>query len=177
MGLLEPDEGDVSVFSSSYKNNRQNILQKINFASSSTRLSGYASVKENLETFAALYQIPKPDKKIRFLTQLLNISSLLDSNSKVYKLSTGENAKVNMCKSLLNDPEILFLDEITAHLDQRSIQKIFSYLKHENLRRNLTILFVSHNVDHLHEICNKLIYMKQGKITNITMHKNRASII
>ena len=82
-----------------------------------------------------------------------------------------------MCKSLLNDPEILFLDEITAHLDQRSIQKIFSYLKHENLRRNLTILFVSHNVDHLHEICNKLIYMKQGKITNITMHKNRASII
>lgn len=164
LGLIKPDSGCVSFFSHPFDTHRQEILQQINFASSYLRLNGYSSVKENLLTFARLYQIKNPVEKIERLANTFDILYLLSSNRKVYKLSSGENIKVNLCKAFLNDPKILFLDEITAHLDPKSIIVLHQYIIAQHKQTNLTVLYVSQRINELQKLCNRLVYMEHGTI-------------
>ena len=161
LGLITPDTGTIKMFSLSFETHRQYILQRVNFASSALKLNGYASVYENLLTFARLYRVPNPKHKIEKLVHNFGIEYLLKKNLKVYKLSAGENSKVNICKALLNNPEVLFLDEITAYLDPKSEEMLRDVLKKQTLQ---TVLFASHNLQELRRFCTKILFLKKGKI-------------
>jgi ABC-2 type transport system ATP-binding protein len=164
LGLIKPDSGYISFFSYPFDTHRQKILQQINFASSYLRLNGYSSVKENLLTFARLYQINNSLEKIETLAKTFDILYLLSSNRKVYKLSSGENIKVNLCKAFLNNPKILFLDEITAHLDTRSISILHHYISKQKAINNMTVVTVSQRINELKKVCDRIVYMKHGSV-------------
>lgn len=160
LGLITPDKGTVSIFS----NTIQKALPRINFASSSHRLNGYASVWENLLTFARLYNVQNPKGKIYGLAHIFGIVHLLKSGIKVYSLSAGENTKVNVCKAFLNDPQILFLDEITAHLDQGSTTKTLAYIKYYTRQASASVIYVTHKANEAKGICDRFVLLDRGKI-------------
>lgn len=156
VGLIEADSGKVL-----YKNKKlqHDSLQEIGFASSSSKLNGYASVLENLKTFAGLYNIKNSEKKILSLCEQFSLLPLL--KTKVYNLSGGENCRLNLCKAFLNDPQLILLDEITAHLDHYSKLLVMDFLK-EQKTKGKSIIFVGHDIKELIQVSDKIFMLHKG---------------
>ena len=173
LGLITPDSGAIHMLNLPLESHRQTLLQQINFASSSLRLNGYSSIMENLMTFSGLYNIDHAKEKIQKLSDEFHIRHLLDSGEKVYKLSSGENSTVNLCKALLNNPVLLFFDEITAHMDPSGIRRFYKYLR--SFKRNSgSVVLISQNISELQYACDRIIFMRKGHITNV-FSKNQFS--
>ena len=163
VGLMEPDRGSVSLLGLPLAEQRLSILERINYASSFHRLSGYASVKENLTTYARLYSIPDAMTTIARLWNSFFLPTTL-MLKKTFRLSSGENSYVNLIKALLNNPDILFLDEITAHMDPQSALVVHAHLL-ERKRAGKTTIVVSQNHRELRSLCTRLIILAKGKVT------------
>ncbi len=161
-GLMDPDKGFVSITGLSLTQHRQQVLQLLNYASSSQRLSGYATVMENLTTYGLLYN--RADTR-KYLISLWKHFSMQESlfHKKVYRLSSGENSFVNLAKSLINNPKILLLDEITAHMDPILTHKTHDYLKNRNTHSKITML-VSQNPDEIRSFCTRMIILSKGSL-------------
>ncbi len=162
-GLLSPDSGTLSFFGVPVEETaRRRIARSMNYASSSQRLSGYASVWENLATYADLYEV---DRWQAFITTLWTDLQMPDAilQKKVYRLSSGENSFVNLSKALLNNPKILFLDEITAHMDPALAQRVRRYLIKRNTKNKATLL-ISQNLEEIGSMCSRMIILNQGSI-------------
>jgi ABC-type multidrug transport system ATPase subunit len=159
-GILTPDSGTIHLFSAP---SSDAIRKKINYASGNNRLSGYASVAENLAIYSLLYGVPfNKDSTLSFLTKFTsNASSIL--HKKVYRLSSGENALVNLCKAFTNTPQLLLLDEISAHLDPVAVLLVIRLLR-EHAKKGNTILLISQKPEELRALCTRMIVLSRGTI-------------
>jgi len=71
---------------------------------------------------------------------------------------------VNLCKSLLNDPELLMLDEPTASLDPDIADKVRKLLRRIQSERQITMIYTSHNMRDVEEVCDRVLFMHKGRI-------------
>lgn len=81
------------------------------------------------------------------------------------QLSGGEQQRVAICRALINNPKVLFCDEITGELDSATGEKIISLLKEINQKEGVTIIFVTHDPT-VSSKSNRIITLKDGKITS-----------
>lgn len=85
--------------------------------------------------------------------------------NKLFKnLSGGEQQRVLLAAALAQEPEIIFLDEPTRHLDIRYQMEIFELLRKLNRRRDLTVITVLHDLNLAGSYCPRLIFMRRGRI-------------
>ncbi len=162
LGLVTPTSGTANIFGLAIEKHRVAILQRCNFSSAYIWLPDNLKVRENLNVFASLYQVKKPREKIDELLQMFEISHL--AGTLTGKLSSGESTRLNLCKSLLNDPELLMLDEPTASLDPDIADKVRKLIVKIQKEKNMTVLYTSHNMKDVQEICNRVVFMQQGKV-------------
>ena len=115
LGLVKPTEGEILIEDKNLnKADRVSILSKMNFASPYVELPKKLTVEQNLEIYGRMYDVKNLKEKINELSYDLNLNELL---KKTGELSSGQRNRVSLAKSLINNPEILFLDEPTASLD------------------------------------------------------------
>lgn len=162
LDLVTPTSGVIRVFNLDLRTHREEILQRVNFSSSYTNMDWRLSAWENLMVFAKLYNVPSPKEKIEALLKRFEIWNL--HSQQLTSLSSGEATRLNLCKALINDPEILYLDEPTASLDPYIADKTRKILKEIQKERNLTILYTSHNMPEMEAMCNYLVFLHKGKI-------------
>lgn len=162
LGITSASSGEISYFGRDFYKFRQQSLQKINFASAFNTLQGKITVWENLLVFGKLYGIKDPSKKIKELCEYFEISDFLEH--KYWDLSSGQKTRVNLVKSLINDPEIILMDEPTASLDPDIADKTLTYIEDLRKRLGLSILFTSHDMDEVTRICDQVIFLDRGKI-------------
>ncbi len=81
-----------------------------------------------------------------------------------YELSGGQKRKVAIATVLSMEPEILILDEPTAGLDPKSKEDLLKLLFRMKEKRNLTVFFVSHNMDDIFRFCDRVLVMDHGKV-------------
>lgn len=81
-----------------------------------------------------------------------------------YELSGGQKRKVAIATVLSMEPEILILDEPTAGLDPKSKEDLLKLLFRMKEKRNLTVFFVSHNMDDIFRFCDRVLVMNYGKV-------------
>ena len=79
-------------------------------------------------------------------------------------MSSGQKNRVSLAKSLINKPEILFLDEPTASLDPDIGDFVRSYIQEYRSKNQVTILLASHNMNEVERLCDSIIMMRKGKI-------------
>lgn len=162
LGITLLNGGTIKYFGEDFYKNKQSCLQRINFASAFNTLQGRISVWENLLVFAYLYALKKPEKKITELTQYFEITDLLPQ--RYWDLSSGQKTRVNIIKSLLNDPQMILMDEPTASLDPDIADKTLSLIEKLRKSRELSILFTSHDMEEVTRICDEVIFLDHGKI-------------
>lgn len=82
----------------------------------------------------------------------------------VGSLSAGQKTRVNLAKSFLNYPKVLLLDEPTASLDPDIAKYLRDFILEERKEYKVSILFTSHNMREVEEVCDRVIFINHGKI-------------
>lgn len=133
------------------------IFQHFNLLSSQT-------VFENVALPLHLSYTPKDqiEKKVNELLELVGLSDRKD----VYpsNLSGGQKQRVAIARALANDPRVLLCDEATSALDPATTQSILQLLKDINKRLGLTILLITHEMEVVKRICDRVAVIDQGQL-------------
>lgn len=79
-------------------------------------------------------------------------------------LSSGEQTRLNLCKALLNKPDLLLLDEPTASLDPDQADKVRKIILDLQKRSGMSVINTSHNMIDVHELCDRILFMQTGSI-------------
>lgn len=175
LGMLTPTSGSISYFGKDLKKHREEILEQINFSSTYTNLPWYLTVKENLTYLSYLYDIKNRKERVNKLIEAFRLEKLLKKG--IGELSAGQMTRVNIAKAFLNEPTVLLLDEPTASLDPDVASYIREFIESEKERFNISILFTSHNMAEVEELCDRVIFINGGKIiANDTPEKLAKSI-
>lgn len=162
-GLILPTKGEVKYDGKSIEINIKDYWERINWASAYQSLQLQATTKENMEIFAGIYGVGK--REVDEVLELVEMNENKLKNKKLFLLSSGEIGRVNLAKALLNRPEILFLDEPTAFLDPIFKVKLIKILEKINKVWKTTIIFSSHQLDEVVELCQRVVVLKEGRVS------------
>lgn len=162
LGITLLDKGSISYFGRDFYSHREEILQRINFASAFNTLQGRISSYENLRVFASLYHVKNPDKKIHQLAKQFEIDDIL--KKRYWDLSAGQKTRANIVKSLINDPDLVLMDEPTASLDPDIADKTLTLIETLKTSSDISVLYTSHDMDEVSRICDRVIFINKGKI-------------
>ncbi len=162
LGLILPTKGHIKIFGEEFTHKRVDILKKLNYESPYLDLPKKLTVKQNLIFYSRMYSVKDFLDKIHDLSNKLKISDLLDRQ--FGSLSAGQKTRVGICKSLVNDPKVLLLDEPTASLDPDTSIFIRNFLKKYQKLNKIIILIASHNMHEVEKICHRIIILNKGKI-------------
>ena len=160
LGLITPSSGQVLINDQDVnKVNRNDLLSKMNFASPYIELPKKLTVKQNLEVYGRLYGVKNLKDIISEISEDLDLNNFLNKKS-------GQKNRVSLAKSLINKPEVLFLDEPTASLDPDIGDFVRNYIEIYKKKNNITILLASHNMKEVERLCDTVIMMKKGEIVD-----------
>jgi ABC-2 type transport system ATP-binding protein len=162
LGLIRPTSGRIEIFGQEHEQHRIEILRRMNFSSVGVNLPMNLRVSQNLWIFAKLYGVKDAWRRIDSLLNLLEINHLRDAITG--GLSSGEVSRVNLCKALLNRPELLLLDEPTASLDPDIADKVRKILRRVQQEDGVAMLYTSHNMRDIEEICDRVLFLHNGRL-------------
>lgn len=162
LDIIAPTSGDIKIFGLDSKHHREEVLGRMNFSSPYVSLPSNLKVIENLKTFARLYGVKNVDERIAELADYFEIRDLLPKMTS--SLSTGQLTRVNLTKALLNDPKLLLLDEPTASLDPDIADRTRQMFLKIQKEKGIAILYTSHNMAEVEEICDRVIFINHGEI-------------
>ena len=162
LNIITPTSGKIRILGKDMLKYREDVLSQINFSSPYVSMPLNLTVWENLATFARLYGVRNVRDKVKDLVEMFEITDLL--HEKAFSLSTGQMTRLNLAKAFLNDPKVLLLDEATASLDPDIADKTRKMLKSIQKERDITMLYTSHNMAEIEELCDRVIFLQKGKI-------------
>ena len=162
--LLLPDRGNVSILGMDVLHDERQIRKKVNIASGNANFLWSLTVKENLHYYGMLYGLTRKEreKKVETLIDLFNLKE--HRNIPFDELSTGMKQRLSLAKSLINDPEVLFLDEPTVGLDPDVSVRIREEILSIHKNRGMTVLLTTHNMKEAEYLCGRIAFLKEGKI-------------
>lgn len=164
--LLQPDRGEILVGGHSVRKASRQVRRMIGFMPDSFGVYGDMTVQEYLDFFGACYQI-HPSKRqnlIKDLLELVDIGHRRDDM--VDSLSTGLKQRLGIARVLIHDPSVLVLDEPASGLDPRARVEIRELLL-EIARLGKTIIFSSHILADVAELCSRVGIMEAGKVVAV----------
>lgn len=162
LGILTPTSGSIEYFGKNLQKHREDILERINFSSTYTNLPWDLTIKESLTFVSYLYDIKNRGERIKQLSKIFDLEELLPKRMR--ELSSGQITRVNMAKAFINSPKILLLDEPTASLDPETADLIRKILLKEQKDSGISIILTSHNMSEVEEVCQRVIFINEGKI-------------
>jgi ABC-2 type transport system ATP-binding protein len=162
LGTLSPTSGSILYFGKDFSKYRSEVLQSVSFASTYTSLPYILTVAENLKCFGLYYEIEDAEKRT---DPLLERFGILECKHKpIAALSAGQITRLMLVKAFFTGPKVVLLDEPTASLDPEISHEVCQFLLEERDRTGLSILFTSHKMEEVAELCDRTIFLKQGKI-------------
>ena len=158
--LKTPDNGKVEIFGINLKDKKKQneIKRKIGVMPQNFNAFDWLTVKENLDYFRNLY-----DSKIS-VDELIDRVGLAKKTDSMYKtLSGGMKQRVGIAISLINEPELLFLDEPTAGLDPQARRETWNLIK-KLKQQGKTIFLTTHYMEEAQELSDRILIIIEGKI-------------
>lgn len=155
-GLRKPTGGKIEVLGCDPHQSRKRIYKQIGIQLQETEYPDNIRVKELCRLFSSFYEKPV---NWQLLLEQLGLSE--KSNRLVRKLSGGERQRLSILLALLPHPKILILDELTTGLDpevRRGMWESLSQIR----QMGTTILLVSHYLDEVEYLADRLIYLERG---------------
>lgn len=164
LGTLTATAGSIVYFGKDFFLNRSDILQHVSFASTYTNLPWLLSIAENLEVFGLLYGLSKKESRKNYEPLLERFGIAEKKHARVTSLSAGQATRLMLVKAFFIQPKIVLLDEPTASLDPDIARDICAFLLEQREKRGASLLFTSHKMEEVMEICDRAIFLKKGNI-------------
>ncbi|GGB41021.1 ABC transporter ATP-binding protein [Lentibacillus populi] len=162
--LLKPTSGDVKLDGKSTIKDPSKIRKVLGVVPQEIALYEELSAYENLKFFGKIYKVKKDTLEDR-IQEVLDMVGLQERQKELVKtFSGGMKRRVNIAAALLHDPEILILDEPTVGIDPQSRNHILETVRNLNVERGTTILYTSHYMEEVEQLCNRVYIMDHGKI-------------
>jgi len=165
-GQLNPHKGSIEILGHDVVKEPKAVHERIGVCFEEKNLYPRLSVRENLEFFSDLFEA-RPD-----IESLLKKVDLLKwADDKVETLSKGMQQRVMFARSLINDPEILFLDEPTDVLDPISADAIRKIILSEK-SKGKTVFLTTHNMSEADMLSDRVAFINEGKIVALDTPEN-----
>ena len=168
--LEQPDSGKVLIAGEDITGYTGQALRKIRqkigmiFQHFNLMPSPSRTVFENIELPLKLTQLTASERKQK-IEELLQLVGLSDkAQSYPSQLSGGQKQRVAIARALANDPKVLLCDEATSALDPQTTHSILQLLKEVNERLGLTIVIITHQMEVIKEICDRVAVMQNGAV-------------
>lgn len=169
LNLLEkPDEGSININGKDLtrlsKRDLRTSRKKIGMIFQHFNLLSSRTVRGNVSFPLEIAGVPRNEreKKVDRLIELVGLSDRADHYPS--ELSGGQKQRVGIARALTNDPELLLSDEATSSLDPESTESVLSLLKKIRQELNLTIILITHEMDVIKQICDRVAVMEKGEI-------------
>lgn len=164
-GLLAADNGSITVNKETWLDLKKGINLKPQDRNTGFAFQDYAlfpnmTVRENLE-----YALKKNQAKkdVDDLVDAMELGEL--QGKKTETLSGGQKQRVSLARALVQRPDILLLDEPLSALDNEMRSKLQDYILKIHKENNLTIIMISHDIEEILKLSDKVYILKDGKIT------------
>jgi ABC-2 type transport system ATP-binding protein len=162
LGVLEPSSGSIRIEGVDVAGHRSRAVEHTNFAAVYAPLPGNLTVYQNLRIFGLLYQVKGLSERIREVMEQFDLGRFRDVKCGV--LSSGEQTRLGLAKAMLNRPSLLLLDEPTASLDPAVAHDIRTKIRAFATRGSGGVLWTSHNMYEVEEVCDRVLFLSQGRI-------------
>ncbi len=162
LGVLEPTSGSIHIEGIDLRAQRVRALERTNFAAVYAPLPGNLTVYHNLRIFGLIYGVK--DLRHRIEELLVHFELEKFRRTKCGVLSSGEQTRVALAKAMLNRPKLLLLDEPTASLDPAMASDIRKHIRAFADGRAGGVLWTSHNMYEVEEVCDRVLFLSQGRI-------------
>ncbi|MFZ4540617.1 MAG: ABC transporter ATP-binding protein [Rickettsiales bacterium] len=162
LGVLAPDSGTITIDSIALAQHPAKARNRTNFAAVYAALPGNLTVAQNLKFFGLMYDVKNLRTRIETLVTEYDLVKFRDT--KCGLLSSGEQTRVALAKSMLNNPPLLLLDEPTASLDPATARDLRRQIRATASRGENGVLWTSHNMAEVEDVCDRVLFMSRGKI-------------
>lgn len=162
-GILAPTCGTVSINGFDPFRQRKQYVKKIGAVfGQRTQLWWDLPVIDSYDMLKHIYQIPDVvyHKNLKLFYEILEIEPFV--TKPVRQLSLGQRMRADIAAALLHDPEIIFFDEPTIGLDITAKQSIRNFIRYTNETKNVTMIFTTHDMQDIAEICSRVIIIDKG---------------
>jgi len=162
-GLSMPTSGEVKVMGQDVRHNARQIRQILGSVPQETALYEELSAWTNMDFHAALFGIPRREKKERII-QLLELVQLLDrKDSRVSTFSGGMKRRLALARALLHDPQLIYLDEPTLGVDVQARRAIWDYILSLK-QQGKTVLITTNYLEEAQVLCDRIAIIDHGKL-------------
>ncbi len=162
--ILKPTSGTALVNGYDVVRDPSHVRKSIGIVFQDPSVDDRLTGRENLEMHADLYGVPEKEMKSQ-IEKVLDLVELSDrSNEFVRNYSSGMRRRLEIARSLVHTPKILFLDEPTIGLDPQSRDHIWSYIRELLKSEDLTIILTTHYMEEADRLCNRVAIIDHGQI-------------
>ena len=166
-GLLQLQQGEVSVAGYDIRKTTNKRFNKIGLSFEQSNVYSKLTAKENLKFYASLFDTPTRNPE-----ELLDLVGLRDkANVKAGEFSKGMKHRLTFARSMINSPELWFLDEPTTGLDPAIAANIKDIIRKQN-DNGTTIFLTTHNMFIADELCDRVAFIIDGEIKLIDSPRN-----
>lgn len=162
LNLIFPTSGTAFIMGKDVVKESKAIKEFTSYVSSDVRFYKDMSVAELLKTTVSFYKNCEQSE----VERLCNLF-VLDRKKRFEELSLGNRKKVAIVSALLTTPKLLILDEPASGLDPVMQKELFLELKRQT-QKGMTVLLSSHNLPEVQEYCDRVAFIKSGKILSVT---------
>ena len=163
LGLIDPDGGEIEVLGLPVPQKAREARRRIGVVPQADNLDPDFTVEENLLVYGRYFGLGEAEVRAR-IPALLDFAGLgARAESRIQTLSGGMKRRLTLARSLVNDPDLIFLDEPTTGLDPQARHIIWERLR-RLLAQGKTIFLTTHFMDEAERLCHRLAIMDRGRI-------------
>lgn len=166
-GLLPLQKGKAIVVDYDMKHPKRKMFNRIGVSFEQSNVYGKLTAKENLEFYKKLFDVPTEDSAK--LLQLVGLDHVADKQASTF--SKGMKHRLTFVRSMINNPELWFLDEPTTGLDPAIASQIKNIIKEKN-QQGTTVFLTTHNMFIADELCDRVGFIVDGELKLIDSPRN-----
>ncbi len=165
-GLLKPTAGRATVLGMDTQRDTLKVKERIGVQLQASAYFDYLTLREILELFGQFY-----GKKLQPEALLARVGLQDKANSTVNRLSGGQKQRFTIAATLVNDPEVVFLDEPTTGLDPQARRNLWDFILDIH-REGRTVVLTTHYMEEAQTLCQRVAIMDQGQIVALDSPAN-----